>query len=1246
VTSNVLDNASRVVETWRIGTDGSAIRTAALTYDTLGRMKSRTDALSNVTTNLYSLVADGRSLTEERNPDLTTRKTYQNRDGSTERVVGTAVYGQRYTNWAASNIAYSRRIALEANESDTVEYVTSKMDFAGRAIATIYADGASATNGYSADGQFTVSTDPDGVTRLSSHDEVGQSGYSVIDLNGDREINLGGLDRVTRTVRFVTNNAHGNVQVSVTYAWPTNSVDSPIEVSRSESSTDGLQTWSMSLGRTNSTVTQLLSGGLRVTTQTAPDGSITVVSNRYGRTLSTTRRDASNNLLSQTTFGYDEHGRQKLTTNTRNGTSTNSYDALDRIVASATPAPASGQASQRTGYRYDVMGRMVTVTNADNTLLYNEYTAQGSRSKIYGSRTYPVEYTYDYAGRMKTMKTWQDYAGNSGTALTTWNYDGNRGFMTNKVYADGKGPGYSYSPGGRLQQRVWARGITTTYHNNIAGDLSGVSYSDSTPGVTNLFDRLGRKTSVGDAAGEHAFLFDERGLVLSETNVTGLLSGLAVTNAYDLWGRRTALGLSSDTTTLVKYGYDGASRLSSVTNGVQTIHYSRIANSPLISQIEFKQSGTTRMTTTKSFDYLNRLTLITNAASASGSENPAFAYANNSANQRTSITNADGSRWVYSYDALGQVTSGRKYWSDGTPVAGQQFDYAYDDIGNRRTADAGGDVSGTHLRRQTYAANSLNQYTSRTVPGRLDVQGTATNIATVTVNHSAAARKGSYYRGEVSVLNSSSAVWQPVTNIAVLASGTNDYVTNTVGHAFIPKTPETFGYDADGNMTNDGRWALTWDAENRLTKMESLPGAPAGSSNRLSFVYDHQGRRVSKAVQAFVSGTWSITLSNRFLYDGWNLVAELNATNKAVMNGYVWGLDLSGSLQGAGGVGGLLALTVTNSGSHFAGFDGNGNVAVLVSASGGTVSANYEYDPFGRVLRSSGALVAMNPFRFSTKYTDGESGFNYYGYRYYNAETGRWPNRDPLGRKGGNNIYAFVNNYTPGSIDMLGLKPRFILSGCELIVSWKFDFSFYDNGLPPFYDRLPENAQPGFRRVWTWENESQKEAWKAQFKRLAEGYFSGLPYSCVPCIKKGGCARYSVKFLTEFSTDVDATRVEVYKPGIPDGDIAGSANRQRDVIRIDANHGLGYEDYSYSNGSSMSRFPILHEIGHLLGLDHPGQSRVPPNTPNSQADYVDPENPTNLMGQGWLLTPEHFQQAFCEQIKKITGYAFFTEKLF
>ena len=119
-------------------------------------------------------------------------------------------------------------------------------------------------------------------------------------------------------------------------------------------------------------------------------------------------------------------------------------------------------------------------------------------------------------------------------------------------------------------------------------------------------------------------------------------------------------------------------------------------NTTLLGPDPFKITFTVsslRMTTTKNYDYLNRLTSIS-SANPSSVVLDSHAYAYNSANQRTAVTNTDNSRWSYGYDSLGQVTSGIKYWSDNSVVAGQQFGYGFDDIGNRINTSAGGDQWG------------------------------------------------------------------------------------------------------------------------------------------------------------------------------------------------------------------------------------------------------------------------------------------------------------------------------------------------------------------------------------------------------------------------------------------------------------------------------------------------------------------------------------------------------------------------
>jgi len=84
----------------------------------------------------------------------------------------------------------------------------------------------------------------------------------------------------------------------------------------------------------------------------------------------------------------------------------------------------------------------------------------------------------------------------------------------------------------------------------------------------------------------------------------------------------------------------------------------------------------------------------------------------------------------------------------------------------------------------------------------------------------------------------------------------------------------------------------------------------------------------------------------------------------------------------------------------------------------------YGPDPFGGSLVVVGEEAEGNPFRFSTKYADGESGLVYYGYRFYSPSLGRWPNRDPLGEITGDTLLVFVFNAPPWIYDDLGGKPR------------------------------------------------------------------------------------------------------------------------------------------------------------------------------------------------------------------------------
>lgn len=66
-------------------------------------------------------------------------------------------------------------------------------------------------------------------------------------------------------------------------------------------------------------------------------------------------------------------------------------------------------------------------------------------------------------------------------------------------------------------------------------------------------------------------------------------------------------------------------------------------------------------------------------------------------------------------------------------------------------------------------------------------------------------------------------------------------------------------------------------------------------------------------------------------------------------------------------------------------------------------------------------MAEANPIRFSTKYLDAETGLLYYTRRYYDVVNGRWSSKDPIGERGGINLYGMVGNDAVNLVDVLGL---------------------------------------------------------------------------------------------------------------------------------------------------------------------------------------------------------------------------------
>ena len=277
-----------------------------------------------------------------------------------------------------------------------------------------------------------------------------------------------------------------------------------------------------------------------------------------------------------------------------------------------------------------------------------------------------------------------------------------------------------------------------------------------------------------------------------------------------------------------------------------------------------------------------------------------------------------------------------------TPVLGWSHAYSFDEIGNRKTATTNGRVS-------IYTPNPLNQIDSRTIPRAFDVIGKASILAAVTINGTAATRLDKYFYKELTTTNTGK-IHIPYTVAATDGNGT----TTRDGGKFLSATPETFGFDFDGNLISDGRFTCTWDAENRLIAMETHSTIPLPARRKLVFAYDFMECRIKKEVwHGTSSGGWQLHHKFDFIHQlgGWNILAERSGGSKdTFLRTYTWGTDLSGDLSGAGGIGGLLFTKLHTSGKTFANaMDLNGNVTLLVITASGQSAATYDHGLLGKL---------------------------------------------------------------------------------------------------------------------------------------------------------------------------------------------------------------------------------------------------------------------------------------------------------
>ncbi len=377
----------------------------------------------------------------------------------------------------------------------------------------------------------------------------------------------------------------------------------------------------------------------------------------------------------------------------------------------------------------------------------------------------------------------------------------------------------------------------------------------------------------------------------------------------------------------------------------------------------------------------------------------ANSYGYDAASNRTSFTDPAGATSTYSYDTLNRLT-GLANSNSGT------FGFGYDALGRRTTLTRPNGVNTSYtydnlsrLLSVLHNAGSLpgsTSYTYDAVGNRTSktaLQEASPDPVSVTSNFS----YDNIYQLTQAVVGGSTAesftydaVGNRLTSLdpASYSYNSSNELTST--------SAATYTYDNNGNTLSKtdsgGTTSYAWDYENRLASV-ALPGTGGG----VSFNYDPIGRRIRKSS---VAGTII------YAYDGDNVIEELDNSGSVVAS-YTHGVGIDEPLA--------MARSAATSYYHA---DGLGSIASLTDASG-QLTSTYVYNSFGSLTASTGATP--NPYQYTGREFDSETGGYYYRARYYDPSVGRFISEDPIRfESGGIDFYTFADENPVINVDPSG----------------------------------------------------------------------------------------------------------------------------------------------------------------------------------------------------------------------------------
>jgi len=715
--------------------------------------------------------------------------------------------------------------------------------------------------------------------------------------------------------------------------------------------------------------------GGNVLTHTDDLGHVTTYTYDSNNNVASVSQQLDANTTVRTSYTYNSFGEVLTMTDALGNVTTNAYDANGNLTSVTSPQPNGSTPASVTHFVYDTKGELTQITDPLTNPTNITYTPAGLIATITDAQQHTTTYQYDSRGNRTAVID----PINGASHPTTFTYD-----MMNRLtaisYPDGSSVGFGYDSRGRRTSATDQNQKTTTYTYDDADRLTTVT--DAAQNTTQYaYDTEGNLTSITDANNHTTYFgYNARGWVTQTT----FPSTLAESYTYDAIGNlQTKTDRKNQT---IQYVYDSLYRMTS-----KTYPDSTAAN--YVYDLVGKIQQVTDPTGTYAFAYDNMGRLI--GTSTQYSFLPGFnfqnAYTYDAASNRKSLTAPDGSTNTYNYDTLNRLAT-------LTNSLTGQFGFGYDALSRRTQLTRPNGVNTNYgYDSVSHLLSVLHQAGSTTLDGAsygYDYAGNRTSktnyLNGITSNYGYDAiyellpvTQG----GGTTESYSYDAVGNRLSSL-----GMNPYSYNTSNE--LTSTPSGgYTYDANGGTLSDpsGK-SYSWDFENRLTQAVN-PGV-----GTTTFKYDPLGRRIQK------SGPLGTT---NYLYDGYNDIEELDNSGN-VLARYTQSKSLDEPLAQ------LRAGTTS-----FYEQDGLGSVSSLSSGTS-SLASTYTYDSFGNLTASTGTVT--NPFRYTGREFDSETGIYQYRARYFDPNTGRFTSEDPVRFNGrGPNFYAYVKNSPVGKFDPTGL---------------------------------------------------------------------------------------------------------------------------------------------------------------------------------------------------------------------------------